>query len=288
MTGLTRRDALSGSAALIAATAIPAVAHGQVRFGANRGDWQRFTTAIPRAGIVRVWYDTTIPTEWPKRALLADGRPAPVVLSIRPWPRDLLAGRLDKQIEALIRSAPRGSKMNAWHENIPGNPLDYPPEVNNPTVMRRVHAYLHRKCAGTHVRYGSIICGPAEQMPQWIGEGLDWYGVDWYDNPRYWNKDGTIDPARVLHRGHNNLATWQKLSGLRHPPILICESNSPFDWHRRNWFTLQARFMSENNGHSICTFWKASHGRRQGGLSGPWPPSRPVIRRLRYLAASHS
>ena len=91
-----------------------------------------------------------------------------MTLSVRPNPHDLLPGRLDDQLHAIIRSAPAHSELAFWHENIPGNPLDYPSYVNNPVTARRMQRYGQWLCRGTKVRFGVIICGPAVQMPEWI------------------------------------------------------------------------------------------------------------------------
>ena len=281
---LPRRELLAAAALAPLAAAVPSTAHGRVRIGVNRGTWAPFTRAVPDAGVVRVWYNTVnaIPQRWPARAMLPGGAPAPVVLSIRPWPPDLFRGRLDAALEDLVTSAPRGSFLNAWHEAGGNNPLGYPPEVNHPAVMRNVHQYVHACCGGSNVRYGPVTCGPAAQLAAggWIPGGMDFYGTDWYDNSRYWRRDGTIDPARVEERCASNLDTWRRVSGQRYPVWLIGESNSSRDCHRLTWFGLQAQFLSEHAGHALCTAWF----NRPGGLSGTWPPSAATRRGLGRLA----
>jgi hypothetical protein len=37
----------------------------------------------------------------------------------------------------------------------------------------------------------------------------------------------------------------------------------------------------------MLTYWNPHHGAAHGGLSGPWPPSRGVITRLRWLSEQY-
>ncbi len=125
------------------------------------------------AKAVRVYYDgeNQFPVAWPNRL-----PGAWMTLSLRPNPHDLLSGRLDDQLHAIIPSAPAHSELAFWHENIPGNPLDYPSYVNNPATARRMQRYGQWLCRGTKVRFGVIICGPAVQMPEWIAPAAVWAG----------------------------------------------------------------------------------------------------------------
>src|ERR1700678_2838350 len=101
---MSRREAMSAGglaiagAASLAATAAPA--HGIV-FGANRDPYPRLHAAVPLAKGLRMYYDTEnlFPAAWPERF------GAHMTLSLRPNPGDLLAGRLDRQLKAIIDSA---------------------------------------------------------------------------------------------------------------------------------------------------------------------------------------
>jgi hypothetical protein len=282
---LDRRSVLFGSGLALAGTLRAAPApHRRVTFGANRGTFPHFRDAVPLAKCVRVYYDeeNVFPLVWPHE--LAD---VWVTLSIRPNPGDLLAGRLDAALLALAHTAPLHSELAPWHEAGGNNPRHYPSYITASSV-RAMQEYLARLFEGTHVRVGSIICGPANQLADWIGRGLDWYSTDWYDNERYWNKDGTLSLENMAKRWLGDVEVWRKLSGVRRPRLRICESNSGMDSHRANWFGNQAKLLANNNGHRLLTFWHSPERARQGSLSGPWPPSKPVVRRLRWLAEQSS
>ena len=219
-----------------------------------------------------------IPTVWPAKESVPD---APVTLSIRPVPDDLLAGRLDDQIKALIATAPPGVKLSAWHEasNLPGYP-----EFVRADAISAVHEYMQDLCRGSNVRYGSIICAVPSQVRQWMGPSLDWYGLDVYDfgegQFRHWT--GRISQSKLFERLDDMLATCRELSGQDAPEIDICETNSPRPEHRAEWFTLLAEWMSANGGRCLQTFWNPS-----GSLSGPWlPDDQQTIDALRSIAAA--
>jgi hypothetical protein len=249
-------------------------------FGANRGTFPQFQAEIPVARSVRVYYDqeNVFPAVWPHS--LAD---VWVTLSIRPNPGDLLAGRLDAALLSMARTAPPHSELAPWHEAGGNNPRHYPSYITAVSV-RAMQEYLARLFHDTHVRVGSIICGPANQLSDWIGRGLDWYSTDWYDNERYWNKDGTLSFDSMAKRWRSDVEVWRNLAGVPRPRLRICESNSGHDSHRANWFGYQAKLLAATNGHRLITFWQAPQRARQGSLSGPWPPSDQVVRRLRWLA----
>jgi hypothetical protein len=279
----SRREALSAGGLTIAGATggLASTRRPRIIFGANRNVYLHFNAAIPLAKAVRVYYDgeNQFPVAWPNRL-----PGAWMTLSLRPNPHDLLSGRLDDQLHAIIRSAPAHSELAFWHENIPGNPLDYPSYVNNPLTARRMQRYGQWLCRGTQVRFGVIICGPAVQMPKWIAPHLDWYGFDFYDNWRYHNKDGTLSKEKMFARMNNNFKVFRAKSGVRWPAIRICEGNSPEDSHRVNWFTYCAQWMAGHNGRRYMTYWNPDKGAAQNGLSGPWPPSAPVVRRLHLLS----
>jgi hypothetical protein len=73
--------------------------------------------------------------------------------------------------------------------------------------------------------------------------------------------------------------------------IRITETNAGYDNRRKAWFTDLASWFATHDGHRttwILTFWKDGKSGRQGGLSGPWPPSYPVIQRLRWLSVRYN
>jgi hypothetical protein len=147
--------------------------------------------------------------------------------------------------------------------------------------------YGHSLCQGTAVRFGAITCGPAIQQLDWLAPGLDWYGDDLYEFPRLRGPDHTMSHAKLLGRLDSNLDAWRKKSGRRWPAIRICETNSPFDAHRENWFTWIAQWLAGHDGSRMLTYWNPDAGVAHGGLSGPWPPSQGVISRLRSLSEKY-
>ncbi len=282
---LSRRDAISAGGLAVAATVGPGSAPGnRIIFGANLGAYPKLNAAVPRAIGLRMYFgvENQFPTAWP------DPYPgAWITLSLRPNPGDLLSGKLDDQLKAVINSAPAHSELTFWHENTTGNPLGYPSYVNNARAAIRMQLYGHGLCRGTHVRFGVITCGPAIQQIDWLAPGLDWYGDDLYEFPRLRSPDAAMRRAKVIYRLNSNLDAWRRRSGRRWPAIRICETNSPFDSHRETWLTWVARWMAGHNGRRILTYWNPDAGVAQGGLSGPWPPSESVVRRLRRLSEEY-
>jgi hypothetical protein len=282
----TRRSVLqlSGLALMAAALTPGATTRPRIAFGVNRRYYGAFTASVPGTRSVRIYYgaENVFPEHWPDRL-----PGAWATLSIRPHPRHLLTGKLDSKITDLLDSAPPHAELSIWHEAGPGNPLGYPDYINADT-MYHMHAHMQHLCSGTKVRYGSIICGPANQRQAWLGRHLDWYGVDLYDNRRYHDPDGTLNPAKLYRRMDANLATWREVAGTQHPSIRLCETNSPHDSHRRHWFSLIAAWMARHNGHRILTYWNPRKGKHAGGLSGPWPPSHQVVSHLHHLVTTYS
>ncbi len=251
---------------------------GRVTIGVNRDDWTQFKAAIPRAQDVRVYYDAenVFPATWPTRA-----KGAWVTLSLRPNPSDLLSGKLNAQLKALFASAPAHSEVTFWHENEPGNPLKYARSVNNARANVAMLKYGEKLVKGTKVRFGQIICAPANRMQNWIAPGLDWYGIDLFANPNYENQDGTLSKAKIWVRMNNNEAVFRAKTGRRWPSIRFDESNARRDVHRKNWFTYLAEWLHGHGGGRLLTRWT----RVRTKLAGPWPPSQPVITQLRLLTS---
>jgi hypothetical protein len=272
--------ALAGIAvAVMPATALASGGKGRVTVGVNRDYWSKFKAAIPGAQDVRVYYDVenVFPAAWPTSA-----KGAWVTLSLRPNPADLLSGKLNAQLKALFRSAPAHSEVTFWHENEPGNPLKYPASVNNTRTAVAMLKYGEKLVKGTKVKFGQVICAPANRMQRWIAPGLDWYGIDLFANPNYENPNGTLSKAKIWTRMDNNESVFRAKTGRRWPAIRFDESNAHRDSHRKNWFTYLAEWLQGHGGGRLLTRWVNGPSK----LVGPWPPSRPVILTLRALASS--
>ncbi|HKR67957.1 MAG TPA: hypothetical protein VJT16_03870 [Streptosporangiaceae bacterium] len=107
---------------------------------------------------------------------------------------------------------------------------------------------------------------------------------------RYWNRDRTLNKQKLWTRMTNNMIALQKASGERHPLIRLDETNTPWDNHRRNWFRLISQWFATHNDRRparILTYWNPDAGHTNGGLSGPWPPSRQVVNILRLLSLAY-
>lgn len=253
-----------------------------ILFGANSRVFDPMHEAGINVRTFRAYRDqyNVVPTVWPAKDNVPDAR---VTLSIRPVPADLLAGKLDAQLKALIASAPPGVKLSAWHEasNLPGYP-DYLSEGG----MSAVHEYMQELCRGSNVRYGSIICAVPSAAKAWMGTNLDWYGLDIYDfdEGQFRNRwDGGISRTKLFTRLDDMLDTCRDLSGRDWPEIDICETNSPRPAYRPDWFALLAEWLDANGGRCLQTFWNPS-----GSLSGPWlPDDLPTIRMLRSISNTY-
>src|SRR5262245_41899514 len=276
--------------------------HERICWGANRGTWDAFHRAIPASHCVRVYYDepNVFPRHWPDRA----GKNVWTLLSIRPTPW-LLHHRLDRELRALIATAPAHSLLTIWHEDAVGNnPLGYSGAVRNAAIYRRMQTYMERLVHGSKARFGTIGCGPVNQAEKWYAPHLDWYGFDLYLNDRYLaggqlrngaspftTRGGTLSKAKVWARLDANLAALRKVSGERYPLIRIGESNASPDSYRKMWFTDLASWFASHDGNRpawIDTFWRDGETARDGGLSGPWPPSAAVVHRLNWLSNLYS
>jgi hypothetical protein len=261
-----------------------ATAHTRICWGSNRGDWDAFHKAVPPSHCVRTYYDAenVFPKTWPTGA----GKGVWVLLSIRPDPADLLSGRLDAELKTLIGSAPLHSRLTIYHENAGGNPLGYPPDVHNPATYVSMQKHMEDLVRGSNVRFGVIIIAPFGSVLNWIYKGDDWFGYDFYAFPRYLNRNGTINVDAVTTRMTNNLKVLQKFTGRRYPMLVLGETNAHKDYQRKTWFSTLANWFGTHDGHRtgwILTRWTPNDGPHTG-LSGPWPPSAPVVTELRRLA----
>lgn len=293
---VSRREALS--AALVAGGAVslgrasvarasigtaPSSSAGIV-FGADRSGYAGFNAASALAVGLR-WYfnsENDFPPRWPEIYPQTH-----MTLSLRPNPAELLSGRLDNQLKAIIGSAPPNSELTFWHENTTGNPLRYPRYVNNARAAVAMQQYGKKLCAGSGVLFGVITVGPVVQQRDWISADLDWYGDDLYEFPKLRNPDNTFSQQKVIARLYQNLSAWQTASGQRTPAIRICETNSPYDSHRSEFFTTIAHWLAGHNGNRMLTYWNPRSSLAEGGLSGPWPPSQPVVSRLSSLSRTY-
>jgi hypothetical protein len=302
MNDISRRSFLgvSGAAALgTAGLSSVSLPDPRLPIGSNHNCFPDVIRRVPGACAVRIYYGKygTVPSVWPDRLpgphSLLGGPVIPprtqTVLSIRPYPDKLLAGQYDSQIRDMVRSAPPRSRLSTWHEAGPGNPMGYPSFINAGS-MHRVHAHMQALCRGSNVRYGSIVCGPANQLTEWLGNRLDWYGLDWFLFGRYRNPDGSMQTAKFESRMRHNLETWREVAGQDNPSIVICETNSPFDSSRSTVFTSMAGWLAKHGGPepAMLTYWNPKHDAAHGGLSGPWPPSPAVVRQLRYLVGKYT
>lgn len=242
-------------------------------YGINHDDFNAFNCLVPY-GIHgwRAYRDSVVTTpaefntQWPTDLASNYG-----TLSLRLDPAALLSGSLDAAINALMDTAPDHAELTIWHEAGPGNPLNYPASITAATLTA-MHAHMQALVtAHGHVKYGQIITGPANQMIDWLGKGLDWYGVDIYDNPNFENADGTLSQAKIDNRMDQNKAAFAMVSNGT-PSLRITETNSNQDSHRKNWLLFLSEWMVANNGFRLLMFFHAD-----GPLSGPFPPSPIVI-----------
>lgn len=282
LAGLISTGCSAESTAAPASIEAVAAAGTTLVYGINHDDFNSFNCKIPD-GIhgYRVYRDSVITctaddtpdacsarlnTQWPN-----DLRSDYSTLSLRIDPDTLLSGRLDAALNELMDTAPDHAELTVWHEAGPGNPLSYPATITAASVTA-MHAHMQALVtAHGHVKYGQIITGPANQMVDWLGKGLDWYGVDIYDNPTFENNDGTLSQDKIDNRMDNNKATFALVSNGT-PSIRITETNSNMDNHRKNWYLFLSEWMVANNGFRMLLFFHAD-----GALSGPWPPSPTVI-----------
>jgi hypothetical protein len=274
---LSRREVMKASGLTAAAGVLPAARRGRIVWGCNRGVWESFDAVMP-AGLqrsVRIFFDYgQIPQSWPSHT----GK-AWVTLSLRPTRHiaDLLDGKLDAQLKALIKTAPRHSQLTFYHENNPGNPLRYPRSISNATTAVHIQRHGHRLCAGSNVTFGVVIVGPAAE--HWIAPRLDWYGVDQYLFGKRYLTHGRLDARKLHDHLDRDLAVFRHKSGIKHPQICIPETNAHPVFYQAGWFSELAAWAIEHNCHRIQTFWNGHQGD-----GGRWPPRPAVIRRLRHLS----
>lgn len=289
------------AAAAGAASATPV--RGEQCWGSNKNVWTAYQAAVPAAHCVRVYYDTTdvFPATWP------DEGGAWTMLSIRPSYAGLMSDPAEQaKIHGLCLSAPGHSRLTIDHENAGDNPLGYPPSIHDPGNYVRMQQEMVKLCAGTHTAFGVIIIAPYSSVLNWIYKGDQWFAWDFYAFDRYLNHGpmaraqggsfvtaaGTINVKAVEARMMSNLRTLQKFTGLRYPPLALGETNASADSQRITWFTTLGNWLGQHDGGRmawILTRWTdCPPGTPHCGLSGPWPPSAPVVARLKYLAEEYA
>jgi hypothetical protein len=120
----------------------------------------------------------------------------------------------------------------------------------------------------------------------WMGEALDWYGLDVYDfdGGQFRGWTGGLSKAKLFARMDDMKNTAREMSGRDDIEIDVCETNSPRVRHRAEWFSLLAEWMHENGGERILTFFNPT-----GPLSGPWlPDDANTIKSLREAAEMYA
>jgi hypothetical protein len=278
--------------------------HARVAIGSNVRIYPAFQAKIPAARAVRIYYDSTDPADWPAACPVLPGRPW-MLISFRPMPGPLLAGDYDTWFRQWFATCPHHTDVTIWHENAVGNnPLGYVHILRDPARYRRMQLHMLKLARGTHVRFGTLGCGPVNQAAKWYAPGLDWYGYDLYLNDKYLSggglrkaailpgatSGGTLDRAKVWARMSANLDAFRRISGERYPRIDLGESNASPDSYRQAWFTDVVSWFDAHDGRRpgrVLTFWRDGKSAKDGGLSGPWPPKASVERLLQRLAASH-
>jgi len=209
-----------------------------------------------------------------------------VTISIRPLPDYLLHNKtirdngsgyttLDGQIRHLLSTCPDHVELTSWHEAQSDNPLHYPKDITADSI-RQIHQHMQQLCSktrdasGGRVKYGCILTGPAGTNANWLGEKLDWYGIDIYATKHLRDSHGRLSRDLIMKRMDGNLAAWRKAAKRRTVSVRITETNSADDADRKNWMQWLSEWMAANNGYRIVTFWG-------GPLSGHWPPSDTVL-----------
>lgn len=266
----------------------------RIIFGANDNTYDAWVQNAPSptgTNGERRYFDgiNHVPVDWTSMRC----RTPHAIISLRLIPADLLSGKevadngsgwttLARQVQHLIGTMPDGAWLTMWHEASPGNNLDYPPYIY-PGALKAAHAFMQVICHDTpnaengRTGYCQIMIGPVWNERQWVAPGLDAYGIDIYDNRRYWNLLGRLSARKLWARMDDDRLALTAING-RSPILHIPETNSPRDMHRRKWFSTLAQWMALNNGEMMISHWHPG-----GKDSGPWPPSAPVLAMFREL-----
>lgn len=220
-------------------------------FGCNQNHYQDMAPSVPMT-MVRS-YKGISPT-WP---VMPDNLPA--LLTVYPDPHELLAGRLDAQLTLMLKSAPAGSLLTAWHE---ANNGAFPGDA---TLARQMHRYMRDLCVKVKpsLPYGAVTTMGASA--DWVVTGLGFYGIDLYDIHE------TTDPGHALSREFGKFPSG---------PRVVAETNSSVVAHRPAWFREVYDWLAVHHGLAMLTFWNPT-----GPLSGPWVDDPATIYALRRIAA---
>lgn len=262
-----------------------------IYLGCNAGIFTE-VAAVVRGNVgCRSFRDTVndIPAVWP-------GIPGATktLVSLRPYPDDLLAGNLDERILELLAVAAPGAMLTVWHEA--GN-LYRDLSYITPAKIRACHAHMRDLCrrAGTGVLYGCCVYGTLTAMDKWIPYAphvMDWYGIDIYDNSNsnngrsFRSAFGVLDDSKIQAYLNQFLAIARSRAGTLGPQIVVPETNSPKVADRPQWFTCIADWLYHNGGRRMYTFFK------DGGTSGgPWLDAlhggQPTIDALNYVVSHY-
>jgi hypothetical protein len=300
--GVTAAAALVRTGPALAAGVAPALraapdaAGTKIAYGAMHSiypDWVANAPSPDGKNSERRYFQAvnSIPKNWKAAACHSSY----VTMSIRPNPDDLLHNKtipdngsgfttLDGQIRHFLSTCPDHAELACWHEAQGGNPIHYPKYITAAS-MRAIHAHVQKLCTttpnadGGRVKYGCILTGPVGTNANWLGKGLDWYGIDIYDDKNFEKKNGLLDQGAITGRMDDNLRYWRNAAGIRDVSVRITETNSAHDNHRKNWMLWLSEWMAASNGYRMITFWG-------GPLSGDWPPSSTV--RAYYRTLQHT
>ena len=287
VTSLSRAVTAQAVQTIADPTTAPAVLTNRIAYGAMHDIYPAWVANAPSPdgkNSERRYFETEnfIPKDWTAAACHSRY----VTISIRPNPDDLIHNStipdngsgyttLDGQIKHLLSTCPDHAELTCWHEAQSDNPVHYPTYINAGNV-RAIHQHMQNLCTNTpdadggRVKYGCILTGPVSSNVDWLGHGLDWYGIDIYDGPAFRFPNGNLDQTAIADRMADNLSTWQTAKGGGTVSVRITETNSAEDNHRKNWMLFLSQWMVANNGYRIVTFWG-------GPLSGTWPPSETVL-----------
>lgn len=227
-------------------------------FGCNERFFPQVAKHVGDMSMVRIFMGDP-PSRWP-----ATPRGMKALISIRPDPVALLHGKLDHTLTSLIRSAPDGSYLTAWHEADKGRSRGGLSATHTREVHRHMRKLSHK--ANRKVRYGAIVTQGIGRtdLGRWVVDGLDFYGVDLYD------LRDKIHPHHALHHAFRQLPNARRV---------VAETNSSDVRHRPEWFRDIYDWLAVNRGHALLTFW--SH---DGRLSGPWVDNPATIHTMNDIA----
>jgi len=284
---------VAASAPVRSAQAAVVVQRKRILYGAMHSIYPSWVTNAPSPGqknSERRFFDAVnlIPKDWTTAACNSNY----VTISIRPNPDDLLTGNtipdngsgfttLDGQITHFLGTCPTGVELTCWHEAQNGNPRHYPANITIANIQA-IHDHVQKICSSTptadggRVGYGCILTGPVGTNAEWLGRGLDWYGIDIYDGPHFQYPNGNLNRDAITGRMHRNVYSWLAAAGRPTVTFRITETNSANNNHRKNWMLWLSQWMAENHGKRMITFWG-------GPASGTWPPSQAVLDYYRTL-----